>query len=332
MLTLLPWHRNYWSYIARARRADRLPHALLLQGAPGTGTYEFASFLGGSLLCKEPDENFFPCRKCKSCHLYEAGNHTDMVIIQPEEDSKQIKVDQIRKLIEFISLKSQFERYKVIIVNPADAMNRSAVNTLLKTLEEPPPLSMLLLVTQRPELLPVTIRSRCQQIRFRPDFPQVTRSWLSERISDTSLLDELLVLSNGAPLAALEMYQNGTIEKQKKLLAAMENPGAAGEDPVWIARQWNEMGAEQVMRSVLQLIVDMIKIISNNGSDHNHRTEIQGRLWQLTNRLELYKLIDSYDLLLRNYRLCAGQISYDTQGLLEEFMIHWQRQFQRSGG
>jgi len=332
MLTLLPWHHAHWSYIVRARKTDRLPHALLLQGAPGTGAFEFARFLGGSLLCKAPDENFSPCHECKSCYLYAAGNHTDLLVIQPEEQGKQIKVDQIRALIDFISLKSQYEGYKVVIVNPAEAMNRSAANTLLKTLEEPPPLSVLLLVTPRPELLPVTIRSRCQQIRFQPDFSEISRSWLSERISDRKLVDDLLVFANGAPLAALDMYENGTIEKQKQLLADMERLGAAGEDPVRTARQWNEMGAEQVMRWVLQLIVDMIKINTQMESDHSNPAEIHGRLQQLTNKLDLYKLIVSHDLLLRNYRLCTGQISYDTQGLLEEFIMHWQQQLQHSRG
>jgi len=332
MLTLLPWHQTYWSYIERARQSDRLPHALLLKGAAGAGTYEFAYFLGASLLCTAPDKSYFPCRACKSCYLYEAGNHTDVQIIQPEEQGKQIKVDQIRALIEFISLKSQFEGYKVAIVRPADVMNRSAANTLLKTLEDPPPSSILILVTQRHELLPVTIRSRCQHIQFQPDFSQATQAWLSKTIPDRKLADDLLVMSNGAPLEALDMYQNSTLDKLKNFLADMERLSTPGADPTPTAKLWNETGAEQALRWALQAVVDMIKTRSNTASKKDHQTDIHVRPQQLTNRLDLYKLITCYDLLLRNYRLCTGQISYDTQGLLEEFIMLWQRQHMHSGG
>ena len=329
MLTLLPWHRIHWSHIVRARQSGRLAHGLLLKGPAGAGAYEFARFLGGSLLCNNPDDNYFPCGVCKSCYLYDAGNHTDLLVLQPEEQGKQIRVDQIRSLIEFANLKSQFEGYKVIIFNPADAMNRSAANTLLKTLEEPSPFSIFMLVTQQAERLPITIRSRCQQILFQPDFSPHSRAWLSDKINDQKLVDELLLLSNGAPLAALEMYKNGSLEKQYTLLADMGRLIESGEDPIKTAKQWNELGTEQVLRWALQVIVDMIKFITTNTAN---KLVSQTKLQKLTNRLDLYKLMSCYDLLMQNYRLCTGQVYYDTQGLLEEFIIHWQKQHQQSGG
>jgi len=332
MLTLLPWHQAHWSNIVRARRSDRLAHGILLKEPAGAGAYEFAQYLGGSLLCLNPHDDYSPCGTCKSCSLYAAGNHTDLQLIQPEEQGRQIKVEQIRALIDNILLKSQYEGYKIAIIKPADALNRSAANTLLKTLEEPPPLSVLILVTQRPERLPVTIRSRCQQITFQPDFTELSRTWLTAKTNDAKLADELLVLAKGAPLAALYMYENGTIEKQDTMLDELAGLSKLCVDPVKAAKHWNDMGAEQVMLWILRTMTDLIKLRADNTADILSQSGAWHRLQKLTNRLDLYKLMTCYDLLMRNYRLCTGQISYDAQGLLEEFIIHWQQQHQQYEG
>jgi len=328
MVTLLPWHRSHWSNIVRARQSDRLAHGLLLKEPAGAGAYEFARYLGGSLLCQNPHDDYSPCGTCKSCSLYEAGNHTDMQLIQPEEQGRQIKVEQIRTLIDGIMLKSQYEGYKIAIIKPADAMNRSAANTLLKTLEEPPPLSILILVTQRPERLPVTIRSEFCKITFQPDFTELARTWVADKTKDTKLADELLVLAKGAPLAALNMYENGTIEKQDIVLDDLAGLCKLCEDPVKAAKHWDDLGAEQVMLWILRIMTDMIRLKADNTAGNLRQSGAWNRLQKLTNRLDLYKLMTCYDLLLRNYRLCTGQVSYDTQGLLEEFIIHWQQQYE----
>ena len=153
MVNLFPWQVAQWQLYEHAIANNRLAHALLLSGPAGMGKNRFANFLAASLLCNAPDEHLYPCNQCKSCTLYNAGNHPDINYIQPEDEGKQIRVELIRELIEFINLKSQYERYKIAIIDPAEAMNRSAANTLLKTLEEPPALSMLILVSHRPELL-----------------------------------------------------------------------------------------------------------------------------------------------------------------------------------
>ena len=325
MLTLLPWHQSLWSNIVRARRAGRLAHGLLLKEPAGAGAYEFAQFLGSSLLCPSPLDDYAPCGTCKSCALYEAGNHTDCQLVQPEEQGGQIKVEQIRALIDFFTLKSQFEGYKVAIINPADAMNRSAANTLLKTLEEPPALSVLILVTQRPERLPVTLRSRCQQITFQPEFTERAHAWLAAKINNKKLAAELLAIAKGAPLAALNMYENSTLDKLDTVLDDMARLSKLREDPLKTAKHWDGLGAEQVMLWILQTMTDMIRLKSGYLAGNLNPSEARNRLQILTNGLDLYKLITSYDLLMRNYRLCTGQVSYDSQGLLEEFIIHWQQ-------
>ena len=130
-------------------------------------------------MCEQPLV-YKACGECKSCQLIKAESNPDFIKISPEEEGKAIKVDQIRGLIEKIALTSHGKTYRVIIISPADALNINASNSLLKTLEEPPANTILILITDKPSKLMATIRSRTQMIRFElPDTEQSMR-WLSE--------------------------------------------------------------------------------------------------------------------------------------------------------
>ena len=332
MLNLLPWHKEQWEKIIQTRLNNRMPHALLFSGPRGVGKTQFARYLASSIFCFSPVNDFIPCGKCKSCELFVAGNHPDICLIEPEEEGKQIKVDQIRDLIDFINLKSQYEGYKIAIINPADAMNRSSANTLLKTLEEPPEQSILILLGHRPNLLPVTIRSRCQQIQFNSVYAEPARSWLAERIENRQPADELLIMASGAPLAALEMIENNDIEKMKMVVSDLETLQLLKDDPVRIAEKWNKCGAARIFQWLLQLMGDLVRLKSSSGHVRHYQSGEYPGLQRLTNRLDLYKLMLCHDLLLKNYSMCMGQISYNTQALLEDFIIFWQEQANHTGG
>lgn len=332
MLNFLPWQQQQWQQYVLSRNNKRLPHALLLAGPYGIGLKEFADIMSISLFCRSPLENYMPCGTCRSCELFVSGNHPDIYRIEPEEDGKQIKVDQIRDLIEFINLKSQYEGYKVTVITPADKMNRSAANTLLKTLEEPPEFSLLILLSHRPSLLPVTIRSRCQQIWFNPVYDQTAFNWLEQKLENATQADELLKMAGGAPLAALELMKNGVIDKQKIIIDDLELLQKSQQDPVKVAEKWNGYGSNQVLSSLLQLFSDMLRIKSSTIPLRQYQVDEYTRLQRLTNRLDLYRLMLCHDLVLKNYSLGMGQISYNTQGLLEDFIIYWQNQTNHSGG
>ena len=332
MLNLLPWHQPQWQQFVQTRRNDRLPHALLLAGPNGIGLKEFSGVMTSGLLCRSPQENYFPCGVCKSCELFMTGNHPDIYRIEPEEEGKQIKVEQIRKLIEFINLKSQYEGYKVVVISPADGMNRSAANTLLKTLEEPPELSLLILLSHRPNMLPITIRSRCQQIWFSPTYDKSAIKWLEQQLQDATLAEELLKMTGGAPVAALEMMGNSVIEKQHIIIDDLELLLKDQQDPIKIAEKWNAYGSNQVFTWLLQLFGDMLRIKSDAKPLRLYQTGVFTRLQRLTNRLDLYGLMLCHDLILKNYSLSMSQISYNAQGLLEDFIIYWQIQTKHSGG
>ena len=332
MLNLFPWQAGQWQLYEQARGNNRLAHALLLSGPAGMGKNQFADLLAASLLCFSPVENYYPCKQCKSCSLFHAGNHPDISYIRPEEEGKQIKVDLIRELIGFINLKSQYERYKITVINPAEAMNRSAANTLLKTLEEPPALSMLILVSHRPDLLPVTIRSRCQQLRFNPAIDEETVAWLRTTGGIPENTETLLNMAGGAPLAAADMHEQGDIEMHDELLKDLELLQQGSDDPVRMAEKWNRTGAIRIFAWLMQLVYDMTRLKSSAPLVRLYQTDTSRRLHRLTNQLDLYKLSTCYELLLKNYALSTSQTSFNTQGLLEDFSIYWQGQFNTTGG
>lgn len=328
----LPWHTRQWQQLEKACSNDRLGHAILLCGPRGIGLDEFADTLAAARLCFSPGNGTIPCGECKSCVLFEAGNHPDISKIEPEEEGKQIKVDMIRELIEFITLKSQYQHDKIAVISPADAMNRAAANTLLKTLEEPPGVSLMILISHRPDLLPVTVRSRCQQIHFQPDYSDATLQWLRQK-NEGEFPAELLDLAHGAPLAALEMLQSDHLEKQSRILADLEAMQGQRQDPVRIAEQWDAMGTSLVLQWLLEITADLVRLKTGTlPASGGHSKDRYSRLHQLVNRLHLYKLMQLYDLTLKNYGLSNSSISYNTQGLLEDVIICWQYQAFNPGG
>ncbi|MCI0452031.1 MAG: DNA polymerase III subunit delta', partial [Candidatus Latescibacteria bacterium] len=125
--------------------------------APGgiaSGISEFARALAASLLCAVPSGEGAPCGRCKSCVLFSAGNHPEYFRITPEAKSAVIKIEQVRAVPDFVGMRNLFGPFKVVVIDPADAMNRNAANSLLKILEEPPPQSVILLVTEKSGRLP----------------------------------------------------------------------------------------------------------------------------------------------------------------------------------
>lgn len=332
MLTLLPWHQPQWLQFAQSMENDRLSHALILSGPHGIGLRNFADVMTASLLCRAKSEHYLPCGICKSCELFVSANHPDIYKIEPEEEGKQIKVEQIRELIEFINLKSHYEGYKVAMVTPADNMNRSAANTLLKTLEEPPELTIFILLSHRPDMLPITIRSRCQKTWFKPVYDRSALDWLEQRLEDPARANEFLKMSGGAPLAALDLPENNVIDKQVIIIDDLELLQNSRQDPVKVAEKWNAYGSNQVLSWLLQLFGDMLRIKSHSQPLRLYQSDVFTRLQHLTNRLDLSRLMLCHDLILKNYSLGMGQISYNTQGLLEDFIIYWQYQTYHSGG
>ena len=171
---MYPWQTQQWQHIMQS---TSLPHALLLRGRAGAGKHDFAIEVSQSLLCSKPQQAR-ACGACPSCTWFAEGNHPDFRLISPEDTDEsedapkkkfskksQISVVQIRQLIDYLSLSShQVNSQRVILISPAETLNLTSANALLKMLEEPPANTLFLLVTSQPQRLLPTILSRCQAV------------------------------------------------------------------------------------------------------------------------------------------------------------------------
>ena len=215
------WHKPAYQQLAsRVQSAQGLPHALLFKGAAGIGKRAFSGALAKGLLCEKPTAALTACGACAACHWLETDNHPDYRLLQPEaaeadaEDAepsdkndkkkkRDISIAQVRALAEFIYVSAHRGGAKVVVIQPAEAMNANAANALLKSLEEPPPATYFLLVSDRPQMLPATIRSRCRQMALPPPTAAEAAAWLTQNGAAHAAL--ALAQAGGAPLLAAEL-------------------------------------------------------------------------------------------------------------------------------
>jgi DNA polymerase III subunit delta' len=201
-IDLLPWHATACDRLSGAVAAGRLPHGLLLQGPTGVGKERFASALAAALFCSGRGARLEACGHCAECALSRAGNHPDVHWVRPLEDKKTIGVDQVREVCEQLAMTSMRRGYRVAIVTPAERMTTQAQNALLKTLEEPAPRTVIVLVTARPSALLPTLRSRCQRVEVARPAAAVAARWLTETLGRPTS-PRLLAMAGGAPLKAV---------------------------------------------------------------------------------------------------------------------------------
>jgi DNA polymerase-3 subunit delta' len=214
---IFEWLSPTWDQLQARRQA--LPHALLIEGRPGLGKTALALAFGQRLLCEGPAGDF-ACGRCEACGWFSQWNHPDFRLIQPEAldeaqpaetesrrrdgeaASRQIRVDQVRELQDFLAIGTHRRGLRVVLIRPAEAMNVAASNALLKSLEEPPPSTVFLLVSSMPDRLPPTIRSRCQRVVVPPAAGADAIPWLAAQgVSDP---EAALAYAGNAPLAVLE--------------------------------------------------------------------------------------------------------------------------------
>lgn len=201
---IYPWHQQEWRQLAT--HWQQQPNARLFTGKENTGKTAFARFVAQALLCEAPAADHQPCGRCASCHLFEQGTHPDFYELAPQipegesvgRKLLQIKIDDVREVIENIYLTAVRGGRRVILVHPAESMNVQAANALLKVLEEPPEHVVFLLVSHaRDKLLP-TIKSRCRQMVLPSPSQSEALAYLNSR--GVSNAESLLAFHSGAPL------------------------------------------------------------------------------------------------------------------------------------
>lgn len=320
---LLPWQSVQWQALGMRISQNNLPHALLLVGARGLGKNHFAECLAQALFCNKPQADGLACHACRSCLLYIAGNHPDHLRVEPEEEGKAIAINQLRDMNAMLTLKSQYTGYRVVIISPAEQMTLPAANSLLKILEEPPALTLLVLITSQPGLLLPTVRSRCQHVNFIRPATRIAEPWLRARINPEFDPAQLLALAHGAPCAALNLAASDILARRMDMLADLESLSRKQADPVRIAEKWLKWGLKESLDWMLNWVTDMIRLHSADQPHYLANSDVRQRLQSLAKPLSFVDLYGTLDCVNEALSLANRQLS--GQLLLEDVLISWIR-------
>lgn len=218
----LPWMQSVFASLVAQAKEDRFPHALMLEGTEGSGKLHLARALAAYLLCENRATQDSACGDCKHCELMLSESHGDYREIMPEEAGKQIKVSAIRELSEFVSGSSLLGGVKVVVLAPVSAMNISASNALLKTLEEPSGNTVLILVSHAGGQVMPTIRSRCQTVKPPAAESAMVLTWLGQQFDlDAAAFDRLKALAPGAPLRMRDYLESNMLSEIDAMLALL---------------------------------------------------------------------------------------------------------------
>jgi DNA polymerase III subunit delta' len=229
------WTEAERAALTAAQRAGRLPHALLIHEAPGAGGDWLAHWAAQLALCERGVQA--PCGSCNACRRARAWQHPDLLRVAPLEESRQIRIEQVRDLAADLALTSHAGGYKVAILTPADSLNRFAANALLKTLEEPPPRTLLILVATQPSRLPATVLSRCQRLRVRAPTRAEAVAWLTAVRGEGPWAAALAVVGE-APLLLAGADPAPIAAIGAESLAALDALAKGEADPLATAERW----------------------------------------------------------------------------------------------
>jgi DNA polymerase-3 subunit delta' len=239
---MYPWLIPTFEQLAKRRQANKLHHALLLQGPQGIGKTDFARQFAALLLCSKNSQGQ-RCGVCHACLLQDAGNHPDFHEVLSE---KQIGVDQIREAIKKLSGSAQLSGAKVLIIYAAHTMTESSANALLKTLEEPTANTFLLLLTHKSERLLPTVLSRCERIIMPVPDTALTQAWLSSQW-DKPVDVEFVSLYASSPLTLLDELQQEHKISYEVFKAGLQDIIQQRVNPSQLAADWQEQ-VEKILK------------------------------------------------------------------------------------
>lgn len=324
---IFPWHEQSWQHLQCYVQQNRIPQALLITGNKGLGKQALAEQYTNALLCHNSQNEGDACGQCQSCLLAIAGTHPDILHIQPEELGKNISIAQVRSLTSKLSLKPQYDRYRVAIINPADALNNAAANAFLKYLEEPTERTCLILITDKPSRLPATIISRCQKLPIKPPDQTTLINWLTQHAIHENV-ELLCSLSKNAPLLAQQYATDQHIDTRNQCFTQWTAIAKKQTHPVLVAEQWLAIPDTTLLFWLSTWVIDIIKCTYQVRSSYLHNPDLTKPLQELARQLELTGLYTLYDLLLQCQQRLHTQIN--KQLMLEEILIHWSTLTQRA--
>jgi DNA polymerase-3 subunit delta' len=258
-------HRPLLELLSRAIARGTLPPSLLFAGPDGVGKRLTAIALAQALNCERPqaltDSGQDSCGTCASCARIARGVHADVLVVEPG-DTGAIKIEQIREVIDRAGYRPFEGRRRVVAIDSADALGLPAQDAILKTLEEPPPASVFVLITDRPDVLLPTVRSRCQRLRFGPLMPAEVAALLMRNAGMSAAEAHAAAATSGGSIGrAIEGAAEGAMDA-RHVAARLLTGVASTSDP--------------------HRRLDGAKLLTGGGSD---RDELSRRLLALSSLL-----------------------------------------------
>jgi DNA polymerase-3 subunit delta' len=321
MADVYPWQSTLWAQLAgRTRQA----HAYLLHGPAGIGKRALAERLLALLLCQQANAGQ-PCGHCKSCRLLQAGSHPDAFVLEPEEWDRPIKVDQVRSLVDFVVQTAQLGGRKVVLLEPAEAMNLNAANALLKSLEEPSGDTVLLLISHQPSRLLPTIKSRCVQQACPLPSTAASLQWLGETLPDSSdeQRRELLYLAAGSPLTALRLQQQGVQEQRALTVDGLKKLHKRQISVSQLAESWNAISLPMLFDWFCNWAHLILRYQLTRDESGLGPTDSAKVILYLAQKAPLARLLALQDWLLQQRQKVLGKANLNRLLLLEALLVQW---------
>lgn len=319
------------SYFKKAIKRGALAHAFLFSGIDGVGKATLARTVCKTLLCPNHTEDG-PCEVCPSCHKFDSGNHADFHWYIPE--GLYFKIEEVRGLIHQVSLKPVESRYKTFVLERADTMRDEASNALLKVLEEPPGETVIFLITETPEALLPTIRSRCQHFPFQPLPPADLERWLTRLGHSAQEAAAQARFSHGSLGRALTLNVEQYAEMRDRVVLALES---SLEKKSYYALMDSVKGItvdrvdmpERLL--VMEELVRDLMVLKTSSSTRLVHEDARARLEPLAAAAPLSTLSDFYERLL-NQREAILKINANIGLTLQALLLPLKAELTRWGG
>ena len=303
----LGWQNEFARNWADRVSQGRMPHAVLLIGPAGVGKRAAAAWMARQKLTPDPLTLLpaFP---------FEWLEHADFRRIATPEDKKSIGIEQVRELVSELSLTSYEGKGKVAVIEPANEMTVNAANSLLKTLEEPPGDTLLILVADRVGKLPATIFSRCQRIDFPVPPEPVALNWLDQVQPGAAWL-EALRAAGGAPVGAISAIED--LDSSAALARDLQTLGQGRGSPIEVAARWAKLDPVFVLNWLSQQIKLAI-LAGSAGPDHGQGLVIDNSVLRRMDSRNLFCYLD----IINRLRGQPGG-SWNVQLTFESLLIDW---------
>lgn len=279
--TAQEWQLHVINQLVELKQRDKLPHAILIQLRTAVDSSAFGWHLAAALLCQSVKREK-PCGQCHSCLLMSTNNYPDFsftTLVENEKThklNKEIKIEQIRKLIHLFSLTNNLDEGKIALIYPAEKLNQSSANSLLKTLEEPSAGSTLILLTHNSGKLPVTIRSRCQNWVVENPDKKMAEQWLIDQQLPEDQLSYYLTLANTDVQLAEQLYRQEFKLKQGEFNRLMNDYLQDRIDVIQMVKKLKAIEGDQLRLVLKTEFHKMIYNLLENELTKEHKLRLAG--------------------------------------------------------